>query len=64
MPPAHPSGRACAGSPPASEPSTRPTAPQPRPPQPLLRAARAPSVPSTPGAARPSPTRRARLGHD
>ena len=47
-----------------SEPSTRPTAAQPRPPRPLLRAARAPSVPSTPGAARPSPTRRARLGHD
>mmetsp|Transcript_59069 Transcript_59069/g.155388 ORF Transcript_59069/g.155388 Transcript_59069/m.155388 type:complete len:200 (-) Transcript_59069:201-800(-) len=47
-----------------SEPSTRPRAAQPRPPPPLLRAARAPSVPSTPGAARPSPTRCARLGHD
>jgi hypothetical protein len=47
-----------------SEPSTRPTAAPRWPPRPLLRAARAPSVPSTPGAARPSPTRRAQLGHD
>ena len=47
-----------------SEPSTRPTAAQPRPPRPLLRAARALSVPSTPSAARRTPTRRARLGHD
>eukprot|EP00966_Prymnesium_polylepis_P241614 5587464-Prymnesium_polylepis.1 len=52
-----------------SEPSTRPIAARPiaarlRPPRPLLQAARALSVPSTPGAARPSPTRRARLGHD
>eukprot|EP00966_Prymnesium_polylepis_P127409 2946950-Prymnesium_polylepis.1 len=57
MPPAHPSGRACAGSPPLRvlHPThSRPTA----------AAARAPSVPGTPGAAQPSPTRRARLGHN
>ena len=66
MPPAHPSERTCAGSPPLRllhPPHSRPAARR-RHRQPLLHAARAPGVPSTPSAARPSPTRLARLDYD